>query len=118
MRQTLTAEQRGYGARHRQIRREMKKLVDPVARSVAVWTVDPSGEPWHAGHETTCRAPRLAASTQVPNMRNVRRISGGWKRQGYHPTPAPRSTGPRPKALGFFDPKPDDSQSITDAADE
>ena len=95
------------GRHHRQVRREMAKQVDAggaVCHRCGRW-INPA-EPWHAGHRDD--VPGKARGIYAgPEHAHCSYTSGGWKRQGVlHPPTPLRSTGTRPKALDFFDPKP------------
>ncbi len=68
------------------------------------------GEPWHAGHRDDVPGAKVRGIYAGPEHSKCSYVSGGWKRHGVLHPPPPRSTGPQPKALGFFDPKPVDSQ--------
>jgi hypothetical protein len=105
MKQTLTAEQRGYGRNHRQVRRAMAKQVaagGAVCHRCGRW-INPA-EPWHAGHRDDVPGAKARGIYAGPEHALCSHTSGGWKRQGVlqPPTP-PRGTGLRPKALAFFD---------------
>ena len=118
-RQPTTAE-RGYGRAHAQLRRQVKRVVDrggAVCWRCGRW-IRP-GEAFDLGHSDHRLAKHLGLY-EGPEHRSCSRSAGAWKRHGYAVPPSipPRSTGPRPKALGFFDPKPVDSQLITDDSDE
>ena len=114
-----TMEARGYGRNYRQVRREMKRLVDEggaVCWRCRRW-INPA-EPWHAGHRDDVPGAKVRGLYAGPEHASCSFISGGWKRHGVlHPPMPPRRTRPRPKALDFFDPKPIYSQPITDDAD-
>jgi hypothetical protein len=102
-----TAEARGYGRSHRQVRREMKKLVDSggaVCHRCGRW-INPA-EPWHAGHRDDVPGAKARGIYAGPEHAHCSYTSGGWKRQGVLHPPLSQSTRPRSKALDFFDPKP------------
>jgi len=102
-RQQPTTVEKGYGAQHKAVRAQMKRLVDSgyaICHRCGRW-IDPR-EPWHAGHADVPNAKRLGIYAG-PEHAACSHESGGWKRQGFASPPMRRTDQPTPRALAFFD---------------
>jgi hypothetical protein len=112
-----TAEARGYGRAHAQLRRQVAKAV--AAGQAVCWRcgrwINPV-EPWDLGHDDHRLAKHLGRYRGAEH-RYCSRSAGAWKRHGYTmpPQTLPPSTS---RALKFFDVDDVAGQENSETADE
>lgn len=95
-----------YGARHRQLREQVSKVVasgNAVCWRCRQW-IEP-GSAWDLGHRDDHPGAKRLGLYAGPEHRACSRTAGGWKRQGILDAPPPpsRRTPPKAAALRFFD---------------